>query len=110
MKDEALGHFDPRPWHHDTPQRPKTWDRKISPISGAIADAGFPALQLVKPRGAKKSGRQNGVSALIWRPARCGDELVYRNNGCGLIPFPTLVKKLRESMFLPRSMSRRWWR
>jgi len=31
MKDEELGYFDPRPWHHDTPQRPKTWDRKISP-------------------------------------------------------------------------------
>jgi catechol 2,3-dioxygenase-like lactoylglutathione lyase family enzyme len=27
MKDEELGYFDPRPWHHDTPQRPKTWDR-----------------------------------------------------------------------------------
>jgi catechol 2,3-dioxygenase-like lactoylglutathione lyase family enzyme len=24
MKDEELGYFDPRPWHHDTPQRPKT--------------------------------------------------------------------------------------
>src|SRR5947207_576518 len=32
MKDEELGYPDPRPWHHDTPQRPKTWDRKISPI------------------------------------------------------------------------------
>jgi len=31
MKDEELGYFDPRPWHHDTPQRPKTWDRKASP-------------------------------------------------------------------------------
>jgi catechol 2,3-dioxygenase-like lactoylglutathione lyase family enzyme len=31
MKDEELGYFDPRPWHHDTPQRPKTWDRKSSP-------------------------------------------------------------------------------
>jgi catechol 2,3-dioxygenase-like lactoylglutathione lyase family enzyme len=31
MKDESLGYFDPRPWHHDTPQRPKVWDRKISP-------------------------------------------------------------------------------
>jgi len=31
MKDEELGYFDPRPWHHDTPQRPKNWDRKISP-------------------------------------------------------------------------------
>jgi len=31
MKDEALGYFDPRPWHHDTPQRPKVWDRRSSP-------------------------------------------------------------------------------
>ena len=27
MKDEALGYFDPRPWHRDRPQRPKVWDR-----------------------------------------------------------------------------------
>ena len=25
MKDEALGYFDPRPWHQDRPQRPKVW-------------------------------------------------------------------------------------
>ncbi len=25
MKDEALGFFEPRPWHEDTPQRPKAW-------------------------------------------------------------------------------------
>jgi catechol 2,3-dioxygenase-like lactoylglutathione lyase family enzyme len=25
MKDEALGYFDPRPWHQDRPQRPKMW-------------------------------------------------------------------------------------
>jgi hypothetical protein len=25
MKDESLGYFDPRPWHLDNPQRPKTW-------------------------------------------------------------------------------------
>jgi len=25
MKDEALGYFDPRPWHQDFPQRPKVW-------------------------------------------------------------------------------------
>jgi catechol 2,3-dioxygenase-like lactoylglutathione lyase family enzyme len=31
MKDEELGYFDPRPWHHDTPQRPKVWDRKTAP-------------------------------------------------------------------------------
>jgi hypothetical protein len=28
MKDEELGYFDPRPWHHDRPQRPKVWDAK----------------------------------------------------------------------------------
>ena len=25
MTDEALGYFEPRPWHRDRPQRPKTW-------------------------------------------------------------------------------------
>jgi catechol 2,3-dioxygenase-like lactoylglutathione lyase family enzyme len=25
MKDEALGYFEPRPWHQDRPQRPKMW-------------------------------------------------------------------------------------
>ena len=25
MSDEALGYFDPKPWHPDIPQRPKTW-------------------------------------------------------------------------------------
>jgi catechol 2,3-dioxygenase-like lactoylglutathione lyase family enzyme len=25
MLDEGLGYFDPRPWHHDFPQRPKVW-------------------------------------------------------------------------------------
>jgi catechol 2,3-dioxygenase-like lactoylglutathione lyase family enzyme len=25
MLDEALGYFDPRPWHRDHPQRPKVW-------------------------------------------------------------------------------------
>lgn len=30
MKDEALGYFEPRPWHHDHPQRPKVWERKYA--------------------------------------------------------------------------------
>ena len=30
MKDEALGYFDPRPWHRDNPQRPKTWPKDPS--------------------------------------------------------------------------------
>jgi catechol 2,3-dioxygenase-like lactoylglutathione lyase family enzyme len=34
MKDEALGYFDPRPWHRDQPQRPKTWLRTQSTIWG----------------------------------------------------------------------------
>lgn len=28
MKNEALGYFEPRPWHTDRPQRPRTWDPK----------------------------------------------------------------------------------
>ena len=27
MKDEALGYFDPRPWHQDRPQYPKIWPK-----------------------------------------------------------------------------------
>ena len=27
MKSEALGYFEPRPWHQDFPQRPKVWER-----------------------------------------------------------------------------------
>jgi catechol-2,3-dioxygenase len=27
MKDEALGYFEPRPWHQDRPQVPKTWPK-----------------------------------------------------------------------------------
>jgi len=27
MKDESLGYFEPRPWHRDNPQRPKTWPK-----------------------------------------------------------------------------------
>lgn len=26
MVDEALGYYEPRPWHRDRPQRPKVWD------------------------------------------------------------------------------------
>ncbi len=28
MRDETLGYFDPRPWHQDTPQRPKSWGKE----------------------------------------------------------------------------------
>ena len=34
MMDEELGYFDPRPWHRDTPQRPKTWTRGQTTIWG----------------------------------------------------------------------------
>jgi catechol 2,3-dioxygenase-like lactoylglutathione lyase family enzyme len=30
MKDEALGYFEPRPWHEDMPQRPKIWPASTS--------------------------------------------------------------------------------
>jgi catechol 2,3-dioxygenase-like lactoylglutathione lyase family enzyme len=34
LKDEALGYFDPRPWHRDTPQRPRVWERGTTTIWG----------------------------------------------------------------------------
>jgi catechol 2,3-dioxygenase-like lactoylglutathione lyase family enzyme len=34
MKDEDLGYFEPRPWHHDTPQRPKVWPRNGTTVWG----------------------------------------------------------------------------
>jgi len=42
MKDEELGYYDPRPWHHDFPQRPKTWDRAVAPaLWGPLPMADF---------------------------------------------------------------------
>ncbi len=38
MTDEALGYFDPRPWHKDNPQRPKVW----TPGIGASNQWGIP--------------------------------------------------------------------
>ena len=46
MKNEALGHFDPRPWHEDRPQRPKVWDRR----SGAIVWGTPPAPDYLRSR------------------------------------------------------------
>jgi catechol-2,3-dioxygenase len=33
MNDESLGFFEPRPWHHDRPQRPKVWERKYASMT-----------------------------------------------------------------------------
>jgi catechol 2,3-dioxygenase-like lactoylglutathione lyase family enzyme len=33
MADEALGYFEPRPWHEDHPQVPKTWEADIAAIN-----------------------------------------------------------------------------
>ena len=33
MNDESLGYFEPRPWHHDHPQRPKVWERKYAAMT-----------------------------------------------------------------------------
>jgi catechol 2,3-dioxygenase-like lactoylglutathione lyase family enzyme len=52
MKDEELGYFDPRPWHRDKPQRPKTWKRTESTIWG------LPPL----PEYRKEGHHQVGVS------------------------------------------------
>jgi catechol-2,3-dioxygenase len=34
MTDEALGYFEPRPWHRDRPQRPKVWGGRPRDIWG----------------------------------------------------------------------------
>jgi len=34
MNDEALGYFEPRPWHRDNPQKPKVWPRSLGTIWG----------------------------------------------------------------------------
>jgi catechol 2,3-dioxygenase-like lactoylglutathione lyase family enzyme len=46
MKNEALGYFDPRPWHEDRPQRPKVWDRH----SGAIIWGTPPTPEFLRGR------------------------------------------------------------
>lgn len=46
MKNEALGYFDPRPWHADRPQRPKVWDRE----SGAMVWGTPPAPDYLRSR------------------------------------------------------------
>jgi catechol 2,3-dioxygenase-like lactoylglutathione lyase family enzyme len=43
MTNEGLGYYDPRPWHHDRPQRPKVWSTKGSrrDVWGPLAPEGF---------------------------------------------------------------------
>jgi hypothetical protein len=41
MKDEELGYFEPRPWHRDTPQRPKVWEAGNTSIWGPPPTADF---------------------------------------------------------------------
>ena len=42
MKDEDLGYFEPRPWHHDTPQRPKRWIPGETSVWGPISRGWLP--------------------------------------------------------------------
>ena len=41
MKDEELGYFEPRPWHQDTPQRPKTWTAGKTTVWGPSPQPDF---------------------------------------------------------------------
>jgi catechol 2,3-dioxygenase-like lactoylglutathione lyase family enzyme len=43
MSNEALGSYDPRPWHHDRPQRPKVWSTNgpRRDVWGPFAPEGF---------------------------------------------------------------------
>jgi catechol 2,3-dioxygenase-like lactoylglutathione lyase family enzyme len=34
MLDESIGHFDPRPWHRDKPQKPKVWTEYPTDVWG----------------------------------------------------------------------------
>ena len=45
MKDEELGYFEPRPWHHDTPQRPKRWTPGKTSIWGPTPEDDFHRTQ-----------------------------------------------------------------
>jgi catechol 2,3-dioxygenase-like lactoylglutathione lyase family enzyme len=46
MKDEELGYFDPRPWHHDTPQRPKLWTPGKTTVWGPTPEDDFHRTQV----------------------------------------------------------------
>lgn len=39
MSDEEGGFFDPRPWHAELPQRPKTWDPQHEPLTWGLRPA-----------------------------------------------------------------------
>jgi catechol 2,3-dioxygenase-like lactoylglutathione lyase family enzyme len=41
MFDEELGYFEPRPWHHDQPQRPKVWTPGHTTVWGPSPMADF---------------------------------------------------------------------
>lgn len=41
MLDEELGYFVPRPWHRDTPQRPKVWEMANAKTWGPTPEDGF---------------------------------------------------------------------
>ena len=57
MLDEELGYFEPRPWHQDTPQRPKTWDPGGTTIWGPPPTPEFHrAREAVSPFTVKRSG------------------------------------------------------
>ncbi len=49
MTDEALGYFEPRPWHRDRPQRPKVWVGLPRDIWGLPPVADVPEFTRKKP-------------------------------------------------------------
>lgn len=46
MSDEALGYFDPKPWHPDSPQVPKTWE--MTPRLVNLWREEFPPEEMLK--------------------------------------------------------------
>jgi catechol 2,3-dioxygenase-like lactoylglutathione lyase family enzyme len=49
MTDEALGYFEPRPWHRDRPQRPKVWVGLPRDIWGLPPSADLAEFERKKP-------------------------------------------------------------
>ncbi|MDB5514256.1 MAG: glyoxalase [Tardiphaga sp.] len=49
MTDEALGYFEPRPWHRDRPQRPKVWVGLPRDIWGLPPSAELAEFERKKP-------------------------------------------------------------
>ena len=80
MSDEALGYFDPKPWHEDLPQRPKTWvGRKRRDVWGPCDPEGLSAARLLTGASTCSEGKTNDRPSLSsCKHCRRGTAAAYR--------------------------------